>query len=182
MVDYFMKKSIALLNSILLFTVLFGCSRKKEGIPKLSQDDLSINIPGYNIYEHSSLISYLADSTISDYHYKIVPGTNTVFEYYYKAPDSELIADDEFEQKIVFEIEGEHGEFNCHDNSILKTKCLSTWTCMCPGPKDEDFRINKGKLIGRKVNDSLWDVSIDIVSHSSVFKSTIIQTKFKLVN
>jgi hypothetical protein len=177
-----MKKAITLIKYILLFIVLLGCSRKKDGIPKLSQEDLSINIPGYNIYEHSSLISYLVDSTIAHFHYKIIPGTNTVFEYYYKAPDSELIADDEFEQKIVFEIDGEHREFNYHDNSILKTKCLSIWTCMCPGPEDEDFRINKGRLMGRKVNDTLWNVSIDLVSHSSAFRATKIKTEFKVVN
>lgn len=60
-----MKKPVTLLKYVLLFIVLFGCSRKKDGIPKLSQKDLSINIPGYNVYENSSLISYLVDSTIS---------------------------------------------------------------------------------------------------------------------
>jgi hypothetical protein len=175
-------KKITLMRYALLFTTLFCCSGRKDGIKKLSQDDLSINTPGYNVYEHSSLVSYLADTTISYYHYKVVPGTNTVFEYYYKEVDSELIADDEFEQKIVFEIDGQLRKFSYYDGSILDTKCLSTWRCMCPPPKDEDFTINKGSIIGRKLNDSLWNVSIDIVPHSPVLKYTKIQAEFKVVN
>lgn len=177
-----MKRTITLITYALLFITLINCSGKKDGIKKVSQGDLSINIPGYHVYEHSSLVSYLVDTTVPYYHYEIVPGTNTVFEYYYKAVDSELIADDEYEQKIAFEIDGQLRKFSYYDNAILETSCLSIWTCMCPPPEDEDFRVNKGRLIGRKVNDSLWNVSIDIVPHSPVLKYTEVQTEFKVVN
>lgn len=182
MVDYFRKKTISLIRYALLFITLIGCSGKNDRIKKVSQDDLSINIPGCYVYEHSSLVSYLVDTTISNYQYKIVPGTNTVFEYYHKEVDSDLIADDEFEQKIAFEVDGYRSDFSYYGNAIQETSCLSTWACMCPPPQDEDFRINEGRLMGRKMNDSLWNVSIDIVSHSPVLKYTAVQTEFKLVN
>jgi len=102
-------------------------------------------------------------------------GNFLVFEYYKRADEYADMTDDEYMEKIVFEVPKNAKSFNFTDVSL---KAAFLRSCFCP---DRGWHeINVGFIKGKKINATTWNVEIDIMTKPDmVRKSAPIAMKFK---
>ncbi|MBC7382984.1 MAG: hypothetical protein H7296_08310 [Bacteroidia bacterium] len=88
-------------------------------------------------------------------------GKKWVFMYSYKAKDYEMIADDEYFESIIFEIDPPKGNtFSIKTPQFLNAKVIYNRGCFCP---DAGLRqLYEGTITGRKNEKNIWVVSIDV--------------------
>ncbi len=133
--------------SILLFScILFGCtsntndSRKEYSFTENSQITLDDNEP--NPFT------------------KIESGENLVFEYYFQKEDNEDIADDEYSESIIFEINPDLEDFSYTDNELSSINTYFDKSCFCL--IEGSIPIAKGTIQGNKIDNHTWEIQINV--------------------
>jgi hypothetical protein len=118
----------------------------------------------YCIKKDSKIITSLSDISLRNSffpEYKILPSdSSAVFKYQIKRNDISGKSVEEF----VFEVKNESlNTFHFRDNEITKTQALYIYkdgnTFL---QEEENFTLNSGFIRGEKLNDNIWDVSIDV--------------------
>jgi hypothetical protein len=121
----------------------------------------------YKFYTKTQ-IEVVKDDKGQPYEYKIVKGKNTVFEYTFIAADDSMIADDEYREAIVFEIEGTSKKsFRFTAAELRKIKCFYYWACFCPNAGSH--LVEKGQISGQRYGKKKWLVSLEVSIASPEF-------------
>jgi len=132
---------------ILLFCfILFGCNNNNNDSRK-----------EYSFTENSQIT--LDDNKPNPFT-KIESGENLVFNYYFQKEDNENIADDEYSESIIFEIDPELEHFSYTDNELLSINAYFNKSCFCL--INGSIPIIKGTIKGDKVDDLTWEVQINV--------------------
>ncbi|MFI5164903.1 MAG: hypothetical protein ACHQHP_06625 [Bacteroidia bacterium] len=92
----------------------------------------------------------------------IIDGKNLVFEYYMRADDYDDIADDEYMERVVFEVPAKATSFYYHDSTL---RAAFYRGCFCP---DRGWHaLGDGFIKGKKINATTWQVEIDAMTKAT---------------
>lgn len=150
-----MKKQLLGLIALSLI-VISAC--EKEGKNKGSEES--------NIYDNSEIaLETHFGSRIPKY--SIKKGSYLVFERKYVAQDDEGIADDEYAEEFVFQIDkseiyqyGDNkGSFYLSDSSLKASNPVYRYHCFCQ--YSDSVKNFYGSIHGRKISPNKWEVNVD---------------------
>lgn len=145
-----MKKALLLIISALIFV---SCNK----------DDL-------NCHPETVETSWTIDQKIKvvyneeiDLHlFSIVEGTNRVFELTHVGYQCDNIYDDEWGERLAFEIPVDLEDFEFIDEEILNTNCFynqfGAWV------RSTQYPIQKGRIKGEKINNNKWKVHVSVTT------------------
>ena len=144
--------ALSLLFTGLLSIVLTSCDSTeiKPEICKGGKCDFEIQ-PNAEIF-------LVEDSLISEF--DVVNGNNLVFQYQYVKNDSKRIADDEYTERIFFEINADVTEFLVSNEELVNINAIFYRACFCPAPAFR--RITAGTISGIKEKDLTWKIEADL--------------------
>lgn len=145
-----MKKAI--LRSIVLSAILFGCiPENDEGCdPEIETSR----------WMQGKEINVTYDPTLELTTYTVENGDNLVFEYNHIGAQCDNIADDEWGERLTFEIDKDATEFEFTDDAILETKCFYQYYGAWAPP--HHYEVKNGSISGHKIDNTNWEVTIDI--------------------
>jgi hypothetical protein len=113
----------------------------------------------FKVKKGSSIKLTQADNIYFDY--AITKGNKLVFDYNFKAKDREMVADDEYRERIVFELESKTKSFVLTGDSLLAAKAYYTRSCFCLNRGN--FKINGGSIKGKLIKANNWKVDLDLI-------------------
>lgn len=91
--------------------------------------------------------------------FRVEEGDKLLFRYEYTQNEVPRIADDEYLEWLMFEIDKDQSSFSFKDTAMKDAKFLFYPSCECiPG----NTLIEAGTLEGRKISDTQWEVSMDV--------------------
>lgn len=98
--------------------------------------------------------------------YGIINGDQLVFVYTHTGAQCDDILDDEWGERLLFEIDPGISEFDLTDDEILTTNCFysefGAWV------SHEQIEVNKGRIQGVKISETQWNVNISVEVTSSI--------------
>lgn len=100
-----------------------------------------------------------ASATVQDQHPFVTNGDNLVLHYYYKAPDEESIADDEFAEDFFLEIIPENGEFLMDSNVLINRDIQFIYRQYCFCGFVNRYSLTAYDLVGEETSNGNWNVS-----------------------
>lgn len=160
-----MKKSFLILLTALL---IISCS----------DDELETDLHTYNFYQNKTLVisgendSYMKYGTIES-------GNKLVFEYKYEAYDDKDVADDEYVETIMFEIDPTLDKFAYLDDDLELIKAVYSKYCYCSFPDSEDKNVAPvGRITGRKIENDVWYIKVVVTFYGD--EETYVEGKFLL--
>jgi hypothetical protein len=156
-----------LLTMVTLSLFLFSCNS--------DDDNVTDEIIKYTYATNSKIVTQNADGiTFAD----IEDGDNLVFNYRFSASQNNDISDDEYGERIIFEIDANAQEFNYSDNELISILTYFNQYCFCANIGS--IQIINGSINGSKSNGQNWAIDIDItfeigistrsISFNSIFK------------
>ena len=86
-------------------------------------------------------------------------GANLVFTYNYVADDNPRIADDEYSERISFELNPDLTNIALEDGELTEIKLAFAPSCECIL---EVVEIRSGKISGEKINENQWEFNLDL--------------------
>ncbi len=108
-------------------------------------------------------------------------GNKVVFQYEFIADDEVDIADDEYTETIMFEIDRKLTSFSYADDELLEINAILSSYCYCFFPiTDEKDTAPTGIISGEKISDYEWDILIDVTFYGDDDRT--ISGRFKLVD
>ncbi|AKA36406.1 hypothetical protein [Flagellimonas lutaonensis] len=108
----------------------------------------------FNFYQDATI-------TVNDANFAVIEsGENLVFEYFFRADDNPQIADDEYAERIIFEVDAAAEQFSFSDAELTAANTFFDKYCFCF--IEGSIPIESGTISGRKFSSSTWQVSIDI--------------------
>jgi len=110
----------------------------------------------YEILENSKIVIQDEEQMT----YTIEPGNFTVFCYRYVAEDEEDIADDEFTESLVLEIDPNLSAFDFNSEELKSSTCIISNECFCTW-RGYGY-VEDGKIQGNKNSDGTWNLIVDI--------------------
>lgn len=144
-----MKTTYLFIMALLLFT---SCS--EDDVVDVSENDDIEGNEEFKFYESRSIRSMGVDfATIED-------GGNLVFEYFLIADENPSIADDEYSERIIFEILPDTEEFSFSDDDLINSSAFFDKYCFCL--IEGSIPITEGVISGTKLSNTEWQISIDI--------------------
>lgn len=158
-----MKKYLLLL----FLSFILSCSTNNdEGIYK------------YEFFKNSELSisqiegSYMKYGTIST-------GDNLVFKYTFIKDDEKQIADDEYAEFILFEVDSNLDSFLIEGTDLESSKAILTKSCFCyfPDGDDEKNVAPSGSISGEKIANNKWRINLDVSFYSDenrMFEATFV--------
>ena len=87
-------------------------------------------------------------------------GENLVFIYEFVKDDEPNIADDEYAERIIFEIDASVTSFSYTTENMSEIKMYFNQYCFCPSI--ESINVVNGTVEGERIDSSKWRISIDI--------------------
>lgn len=169
------------LHLLLVFTLFLGCHSDTDDPISYNGtnciDDnpyfMPLETPENEDYQFTFrqnskiVLTQYSESESPDYYenlYKveIVQGQNIVFEYNYTFEDDPQIADDEYDERIVFEIDASIDDFIISGNDLKKSNALFGFYCYCY-PAGAIY-ITDGCIKGKRISETEWEIDINITA------------------
>ncbi len=148
------------MKKLLFIIALFNLSFLSAQVKSNLKEKIFPEIKTFKVLKNSAIKLNQADNIYFDYN--IIKGNKLVFDYYYKAKDRESVADDEYNERIVFEMYSKSAaSFVLTGDSILAAKAYYTRSCFCLDRGN--YKINGGSILGKKINANTWKVDMDLV-------------------
>ncbi|MFH1319543.1 MAG: hypothetical protein ABII90_02665 [Bacteroidota bacterium] len=142
------------MNNIIIISIFFCLNL----FCAVSQAQYKISEPKYEykVYSDKKIVLY---SELR--HLQIENGEKIVFEYYYHNGGN-TANENEFIEKIVFEIDSNADSFEIQDNQIASHNGYYGRPCRC---KDSGWHpISKGIINGKKLENNNWAIDFSIVA------------------
>jgi hypothetical protein len=133
-------------------------------LPAVAQEKINKGFRTFKAFPCKKLQFNMNDSF--SFSAQMLPGKKMVFEYYYKADEDEYMSDDEYVERIYFEVPAGATNFHLHD-STLKAAYLRSCFCMDRGW----HRVASGYIHGKKINSKTWEVEISITTEKEPDRS-----------
>lgn len=90
--------------------------------------------------------------------FEVVNGKELVFKYEYRSKEYLMISDDEFVERLFFKVLPKGKKFIYNLKNIKKSHLLYSQSCFCMDAGN--YVIQKGSIVGKKVNKTTWDVQV----------------------
>lgn len=124
---------------------------------KSDDDNVTDEITQYTYSTSSQIVTQdIDDITLAN----IEEGNNLVFNYRFTASQNDLISDDEYGERIIFEIDANATAFNYSDDELASILSYFNHYCFCANIGS--IQIIDGQISGQKINGQNWDVSINV--------------------
>ncbi|KQC29051.1 hypothetical protein [Flagellimonas eckloniae] len=140
-------------------------------------NDDNPEITEYSFYENATIVTTMMDG----YGFATIEsGQSLVFEYFFTASEEPQVADDEYEERIIFEIDATAESFSMSGDDLTMANTVFDKYCFC------DIRgsipISSGTISGEKISDNSWNIEIDVTFTDYNEESRNISGSFKLTN
>jgi len=133
-----------------------------DGMPDFAPINTNNNEYDFSFFEDSQLSVQESDRIDG---VEIVSGDRLVFQYEYVKDDKPNIADDEYTERILFEIPTELDSFILSGEDLKSSDAVFGAFCFC---LDRGyFWINEGCIKGEKVNENTWNIAINVSAQAS---------------
>ena len=146
---------LRLFYTLFICFLLFSC--KKNAPSDCTPDQYS-----YEFYPSSKIDTTTVDMRLF---FQIKPGNDLVFSYTHEGPACKSIADEEYSDKLVFQVPATSNSFLYENNQLTDARCLfikiAFWT-------NGAYKVNSGFVKGTKISDTEWDVEINVDVGSSI--------------
>ncbi len=110
--------------------------------------------------EHGDLeLSFYERAGIADDYPYVEEGTNVVFHRFFRADDEPDIADDEYAEDFMIEIDGSQEFFEVAGDELADLKVLLNQYCFCA--PTELLLLTGGFIRGEKRGE-VWDLDVDV--------------------
>jgi len=151
---------------ILLSLILISCSDGDD-----NKSEKIVAKYAYSYFENKKIVLSSSDNSYLKYGL-IEAGGNLVFEYRYTAEDNPAIADDEYAETILFEIQPNIQNFSYTDSELSSINIVFTKYCFCYFPKsNEKDKDPTGTISGKKLSNNQWEITMDITFYGDERKS-----------
>jgi len=91
--------------------------------------------------------------------FQIKPGNDLVFSYTHDGPACKSIADEEYSDKLVFQVPAASNSFLYENGQLADAMCLfikiAFWT-------NRAYKVNSGFVKGTKISATKWDIEINV--------------------
>lgn len=92
--------------------------------------------------------------------FEVIGGEKLVFLYEHSGKDCPDIIDDEWGEKLLFEINRDVENFELTDEELAEAKCIYQLYGAWAG--DNVYKISDGTITGTFVSEGIWNVEVDI--------------------
>jgi hypothetical protein len=152
------------MKNLLLIIALLNINWLSAQVKTSIKEKVIPEIKTFKVNKASSIKLNQADNIYFDYF--IIKGNKLVFDYNYKAKDRESVADDEYKERIVFELDNNSKSFILTGDSLLGAKAYYTRSCFCLDRGN--YKINGGSIKGKLIKPNTWKVDLDLIITPSV--------------
>ena len=135
----------------IIAAVLFFYSCKKDSSSDCIDDTWS-----YDFYSSKKIDTTTTNGSLS---FKINPGNDLVFSYIHNGPECKNIADEEYTDRLVFEVASSSTSFHFQNSQLADAMCLFIKYGFLTTPA---LVINSGYIKGIKLSDTKWDIDMDV--------------------
>jgi len=147
------------MKNLLLVLALLNITWLSAQVKLPKKEKVTPEIKTFKVNKSSSIKLNQADNIYFDY--DVIKGNKLVFDYNFKAKDRESVADDEYRERIVFELENKTKSFVLTGDSLLEAKAYYTRSCFCL--YRGNYKINGGSIKGKLVKANMWKVDLDLI-------------------
>lgn len=111
----------------------------------------------YKFYKSSTI----AIDTNDDYGFATTEaGQNLVFEYFFTAREEPNVADDEYSERIVFEIDASVESFSLSGDDLILANTFFDKYCFCE--LTGSIPISSGTITGEQLDADTWSIDIEV--------------------
>jgi hypothetical protein len=100
------------------------------------------------------------DTEFERNNYSVVNGNKLVFEYNHTGAQCDHIIDDEWGERLIFQVENNNADFEFVDDEILLTNCFyqqyGAWV------NHNQYQIKNGTVKGEKISENEWKIIVNI--------------------
>jgi hypothetical protein len=150
-------KKFMLKPCYIIFAVLFFYSCKKDSSSDCIDDTYS-----YHFYSSKKIDTTTTNAGLS---FQVNPGNDLVFSYIHNGPECKNIADEEYTDRLVFEVATSSTSFLFQNGQLTDAMCLFVKYGFLKTPA---LLIDSGSIKGTKISDTKWDIEIDVEIGGSV--------------
>jgi hypothetical protein len=147
------------MKNLLLLIALSNITWLSAQVNTTIKEKVTPEIKTFKVIKGSSIKLNQADNIYFDYDIK--NGNKLVFDYNFKAKDRESVADDEFRERIVFELDSKSKSFVLSGDTLLDAKAYFTRSCFCLDRGN--YKINGGSIKGKLIKANTWKVNLDLI-------------------
>jgi hypothetical protein len=147
------------MKNLLLLIALSNITWLSAQVNTTIKEKVTPEIKTFKVIKGSSIKLNQADNIYFDYDIK--KGNKLVFDYNFKAKDRESVADDEFRERIVFELDSKSKSFVLSGDTLLDAKAYFTRSCFCLDRGN--YKINGGSIKGKLIKANTWKVNLDLI-------------------
>src|SRR4030095_9598633 len=97
--------------------------------------------------------------------FQVNPGNDLVFSYIHNGPECKSLADEEYTDRLVFEVPASSISFLFQNSQLADAMCLFIKYGFLKTPA---LLINSGYIKGTKISNTKWDIEIDVETGGSV--------------
>jgi hypothetical protein len=90
--------------------------------------------------------------------FEVINGNELVFKYEFRSKEYLMISDDEFVERLFFKVLPKGNKFVYNLNNFKKSHLLYSQSCFCMDAGN--YVIQKGRISGKKVNKTTWEVKV----------------------
>lgn len=112
-------------------------------------------------------------------YYTIIDGDKLVFEYNHSGAQCDSAIDDEWGERLIFQIEANLSEFDFADDQILSTNCFyqeyGAWV------NHVQQQVKNGTIRGEKIAENKWEITVNIVTTPSPYNQEVKNISFTKV-
>ena len=153
-----MSKKSYMLRVVSIFFIcilFFSCKKDDSG-------DCAPDLYSYEFFSSSKIDTIINDVGLF---FQVNPGNDLVFVYTHTGPECITVWDEEYTDKLVFQVPSGSSSFYYQNDQLTGALCLfrriDMWT-------DGSNRIKSGYIKGTRVTLTKWDVEINVQAGNPV--------------
>ena len=155
---------IRILYTFFICFLFFSCKKNAPG-------DCTTDQYTYEFYPSSKIDT--ASTSDMRLFFQIKPGNDLVFNYTHEGPACKSIADEEYSDKLVFQVPAASNSFLYENSQLTDAMCLfikiAFWT-------NGAYNVNSGFVKGTKISATKWDIEINVDVGGSIGRINLQKT------
>jgi len=162
-------RSYLIIMVVILFSAL-SCSESDDA----SDNPLTGDTERFQFYTNRSVA--VGENDFAG----ISVGSSLVFEYTFTAEDNPDLADDEYAERILFQVDPELNSFIFTNEELISTNAYFDKFCFCL--IEGSIPLEEGTISGERVNNETWNVTIDVAFTDFEEETRTITGSFRLTS
>lgn len=141
--------------AILFICILFSCKKSDSG-------DCTPDQYAYEFFSSSKIDTLTNDAGLF---FQVNEGNDLVFVYSHTGPECKSVWDEEYTDKLVFQVPSASNSFYYQNDQLTDALCLFRRIDMW---SDGSNRIRSGYIKGTRVSATKWDIEINVQAGNPV--------------